>query len=67
MNASKRRAVINCKDKRYPFKLQVTIQEGQVRYDRLDTTPDGRPFFVMTSSVRSARRLAQWILDNTAE
>ena len=62
------RAQIRSANRRYPFALKVTVTEtGLVRWDRVDTTLEGRPFMVCNTSIKSARTLAQWILDNTAE
>lgn len=63
----RKQAAIRSKDQRYPYALRVTVQQGQVRWDRTDLTDVDRPFMVINTKVKPARKLAQWILDNTAE
>jgi len=65
MTTHRRRAQIRSRDRRYPFALRVSVDERGVRWDRMDST--GPTFMVLNTSVKSARTLAQWILDNTTE
>lgn len=57
-------ASIKSKHKSSPFKLRVNITSRGVFFDR----QDGKQKALMVCvSEKSARRLAQWILDNTEE
>jgi len=62
-----KQARIKCRDRRFPFGLKVSVDHRGVRFERTDDTPDGKPFLVLNSTVKSARLLATWILDNTEE
>lgn len=60
-----RKAAIGSKHRHSPFRLQVTVHPRGVFFDQLDGT--GKPRIVIHTTERKARRLAQWILDNTEE
>jgi hypothetical protein len=46
--------------------MRVDVDEKGVRWDRIDVA-GGPKFMVLNTTVKSARTLAQWILDNTTE
>jgi hypothetical protein len=60
-------ARIRAHQKYAPFALRVVqTQDGSVYWDREDTAHQTREFIIATNG-KSARRLAQWILDNVEE
>lgn len=64
--AANRSAAIKSKNKTSPFKLRVQIHPRGIFWDLLEG-PDTRHRPVITTSGKSARALARWILDNVEE
>ena len=65
--ASNPSARVRTDNKHFPYALRVVqTSEGTVFWDREDTERNHRQFFISTSG-KSARKLAQWILDNVKE
>lgn len=58
------KASVSGKEKNSPYRLKVSVTPRGVFFDRLG---DEKPFLVLHTTERKARRLAQWILDNTEE